>query len=193
MRLCVSCLTSRNGGNPQVAATASPSSTRSRRPTAQNSSQLSQCASIGKPPYSNLIRSVAVNRSCTSLRLQCGHIEEKKMTRLTTKQPTPGARQQLSANLQCVRRGHPTSLYTDGVDDANTNTPPDRRAALSDRLHCGNFSSRSIAWKRGSLRSGSRSGSVFSSIKPPSRSRYAVSNHSSAVNLLPHCAYVSAY
>jgi len=52
----------------------------------------------------------------------------------------------------------------------------------------GNFNSRSIAWKRGSLRKGSRSGTVFRFSRPGSRSRNAVSSHSSAWARLPHCA-----
>src|SRR5215475_10710750 len=45
----------------------------------------------------------------------------------------------------------------------------------------GNFNARSIAWKRGSLRSGSRNGSVLKYSSPGSRSRMAVSSHSSAL------------
>lgn len=52
----------------------------------------------------------------------------------------------------------------------------------------GNFNSRSITWKRGSLRKGSMSGSVFRRINPGSRTRSAVSSHSSALGVLPHCA-----
>lgn len=51
----------------------------------------------------------------------------------------------------------------------------------------GNFNSRSIAWKRGSLRNGSKSGSVFRSSSPGSRKRNAVSSHSSALARSPHC------
>jgi hypothetical protein len=52
----------------------------------------------------------------------------------------------------------------------------------------GNFNSRSIAWKRGSLRSGSRSGSVFVYTNPGSRSRMAFSSQSKAVLRSPHWA-----
>jgi hypothetical protein len=52
----------------------------------------------------------------------------------------------------------------------------------------GNFNCRSIAWKRGSSRRGSRSGSVFRSSRPGSRSRNAVSSDSRALGRLPHCA-----
>jgi hypothetical protein len=47
-------------------------------------------------------------------------------------------------------------------------------------LASGNLSTRSIAWKRGSLRSGSRRGSVLRMLSPVSRSRRAFSSHSQA-------------
>ena len=58
--------------------------------------------------------------------------------------------------------------------------------------HFGSFNSRSIArsiaWKRGSLRSGSSSGSLLTNTSPGLRRRTAVSSHSSAWAGLPHCA-----
>ena len=50
----------------------------------------------------------------------------------------------------------------------------------------GNFNARSIAWKRGSSRSGSISGSVFAYCKRASRSRIPVSSHSNALAVPPH-------
>ena len=61
-------------------------------------------------------------------------------------------------------------------------------ASASDGIQFGNLNSRSIAWKRGSRRSGSRSGSVFKLINCGSRSCRAVSSHVSASRVLPHCA-----
>jgi hypothetical protein len=52
----------------------------------------------------------------------------------------------------------------------------------------GNFNSRSIAWKRGSLRKGSRSALVFTSSRSGRRWRIAVSSQSSARDGAPHCA-----
>jgi hypothetical protein len=51
----------------------------------------------------------------------------------------------------------------------------------------GNFSARSITWKRGSLRRGSRSGSVFNRSSQGLCSRTAVSSDSSACVGRPHC------
>ena len=69
--------------------------------------------------------------------------------------------------------------------------PRDRTQGVTDACaagQSGNFSARSIAWKRGSLRSGSSRGSVFSKSSPESCKRMAVSSHSSALGRLPHCA-----
>src|SRR5947208_2747136 len=56
-----------------------------------------------------------------------------------------------------------------------------RRTQLTRQLRLqrqfGNFNSRSIAWNRGSLRTGSMSGSVFRDANPGSRRRIAVSSH----------------
>ena len=71
------------------------------------------------------------------------------------------------------------------LNDCNLTVP---FASASGGIHFGNFSARSIAWKRGSLRSGSRRGSAFRLCKSTSRSRNAVSNHSSALEASPHCA-----
>ena len=65
------------------------------------------------------------------------------------------------------------------VEDSVTEMEPDQS---------GNFSARSIAWKRGSLRRGSSSGLVLSPSRPGVRSRAAVSSHSRACLLSPHCA-----
>jgi hypothetical protein len=55
-------------------------------------------------------------------------------------------------------------------------------------LQFGNFNSRITAWKRDSLRNGSISTSVFMSPRPGSYSCSALSSHSSALGMLPHCA-----
>ena len=60
--------------------------------------------------------------------------------------------------------------------------------ALPPSAQLGNFNSRSIVLKRGSIRKESRSGSVFRLSRPTSRSRSAVSSHSSALGRLPHFA-----
>jgi hypothetical protein len=52
----------------------------------------------------------------------------------------------------------------------------------------GNFNSRSTASNHGSLRTGSRNGSVFSHIRPGSCTRTAVASHSRALPPSPHCA-----
>jgi hypothetical protein len=54
--------------------------------------------------------------------------------------------------------------------------------------HSGNFSARSIAWKRGSLRSGSKKKLAFVYARYGSRFRIAVSSQSSARAVSPHCA-----
>ena len=54
--------------------------------------------------------------------------------------------------------------------------------------HSWNLNFRSMAWKRASLRKGSMSDSVFRVTKPGSRTFTAVSSHSSALAVLPHCA-----
>ena len=59
-------------------------------------------------------------------------------------------------------------------------------ANASGGIQSGNLSARWIAWKRASLRKGSRAGSVLSWKRPPSRSRKAASSHSRAFALSPH-------
>ena len=67
-------------------------------------------------------------------------------------------------------------------------SPDDQADPFLPSSQVGNFNCRSIAWKRGSLRKGSSSESAFSCTKAGSRSRNAVSSHSSAWARLPHCA-----
>ena len=66
------------------------------------------------------------------------------------------------------------------------------RSTIQPRSHSGNFSAFSIARNRGSWRRGSMSGSVLRNVRPGSRSRHAVSSHSSAFALSPHCAWTVA-
>ena len=62
------------------------------------------------------------------------------------------------------------------------------RVEISLATQSGNFNSCSIALNHGSLRTGSRNGSVFSHVRPGSCTRTAVASHSRALPLSPHCA-----
>ena len=62
------------------------------------------------------------------------------------------------------------------------------RVQISLATQSGNLRSRSIAWKRGSLRSGSMNASVFTYSTPGSGSRTALASHPSALAVLPHPA-----
>jgi hypothetical protein len=55
-------------------------------------------------------------------------------------------------------------------------------------FHSGNLRSRSIAWKRGSSRSGSKYGSTFSDDRLELRRRTAVFSHWRALAMSPYCA-----
>ena len=73
---------------------------------------------------------------------------------------------------------------------------PWRQSESASRLRAssgqsGNFNSRSTALNQGSLRTGSRNGSGFSQVRPESRTRTAVANHSRDLAAFPHHAHKS--
>ena len=82
--------------------------------------------------------------------------------------------------LQVILLGNPS---VDGFDK-RMNRMPDKSPTIEFRPvghdQSGNFNARSIARKRGSLRSGSRSGSVFNQRSSGTRNRQANSSESSA-------------
>jgi hypothetical protein len=69
-----------------------------------------------------------------------------------------------------------------GLPDVQTGPTSRHRIAA----HCGNCNSCITAWKRGSLRNGSMSGSTFVYTNPGSRSRMAFSSQSKAALRSPH-------
>src|ERR1700745_4298211 len=88
--------------------------------------------------------------------------------------------------------GHSSTIHNFRHTDTGTIPPPAIVSQLH-RIQSGNFNSRSIASKRGSLRNGSKSSHTFKYCNQGTWRRIVVSSHSSALTLSPHCAQIMAY